>query len=225
MELSGGAGGGLREKTTGGPISGQVFNGFAAEARTKILTILGSWSGLVGRQRHRPEPARTVSLQADFLLANLSWVASHPTVGTLTVEVARTVTTARRAAFPDPVKRIAVGSCVMPGCGGELTATVRASQAGAGTRVRCGADPGHAWDQHEWTRLRRAMRRTGPAVEERWITAADIARLWSTPIGTVYRLASEQGWRRNTRAGRAYYAESDVHSSFSRRKPRALPKG
>ncbi|UWE10048.1 hypothetical protein [Actinacidiphila bryophytorum] len=57
-----------------------------------------------------------------------------------------------------------------------------------------------------------------PAADtECWLTAADIASLWSAPTGTVYRLASQQHWRRRSRAGRTYYAESDVRASFSRR--------
>lgn len=59
------------------------------------------------------------------------------------------------------------------------------------------------------------------AVAERWLTAADIARLWSTPVGTVYRLASEQRWRRRQRAGRTYYSEADAHDCFSRRAERS----
>jgi hypothetical protein len=217
--LGSGAASGLREKITGGPAPGLVLNDFAAEARMQILTTLASWSGLVTDQRRVPAPARQVAVLADFLLANLTWLLSHPVVADASAEMARTVTMARRAAYPDSVKRIVVGSCVLPDCDGVLTATVRASRAGAGTRVRCGVDPEHTWDGSQWTRLRREMRQSAPA-EERWLAAADIARLWSTPTGTVYRLASEQSWRRITRDGRTYYAENDVHGSFSRRKAR-----
>jgi hypothetical protein len=66
------------------------------------------------------------------------------------------------------------------------------------------------------------MRRAEPAGEERWLAAADIARLWRRSTGTVYRLASEQGWRRITRTGRTYYAETDVHGSFDRSRLKAL---
>jgi hypothetical protein len=59
------------------------------------------------------------------------------------------------------------------------------------------------------------------AVAERWLTAADISRLWSTPVGTVYRLASEQRWRRRHGSGRTYYSEADAHACFSRRAERA----
>lgn len=168
--LGSGVAGGVREKITGGPLPGLVLNGAAAEARTRIVTVLACWSGLVPEARRSPAPIRRVVPLADFLLANLSWLASHSTVPDLSAEVARTIKIARRAAYPDSVRRVVIGRCVMPGCDGVLSATVRPSRAGAGTRVRCG-------------------------------------------IG---------------RAGRTYYAENDVHGSFSRRKvraPRQKPAG
>ncbi|MGF7234460.1 MAG: hypothetical protein ACQSGP_05820 [Frankia sp.] len=214
----------MREKTTGGSSPGLVLNSLAAEARTEILAVLGSWSGLVAAERRFHAPVRQVVALAEFLLTNLAWLASHPAAGDLSEEVARAVKIARRAAYPDSASRIVIGPCVVPACDGELTATVRARRSGEETRVRCAADPGHTWGGHEWTRLRRETGRTGPAAEERWLAAADIGRFWRTPTGTVYRLASEQGWRRITRAGRTYYAENDVHSSFSRREARAARK-
>lgn len=216
---------GTKEKITGGATPGLAFNSVAAEARTEIVTTLASWSGLVADERRIEAPPRQVRLLANFLLANLAWLASHPGAPDVSVATARAVDSARRAAYPDAVKRVVVGPCAAPGCDGVLTATVRASRDDEGTQVRCGVDPGHTWDRHEWTRLRREMRRSAPAAEECWLTATDIARLWSTPTGTVYRLASEQGWRRVTRAGRTYYAEADVHGSFSRRQARVLQKG
>lgn len=86
--------------------------------------------------------------------------------------------------------------------------------------MQCDADAGHVWDEQEWARLRRALRGSAVPVQERWLAAADIARLWSRPTGTVYRLASEQGWRRVTRSGRTYYAEDDVDRGLSRREDR-----
>lgn len=220
--LSGVVATGLREKTSsGGPARGLALNGFAAEARTQILATLGSWSGLVAQERGFAAPARQAPALADFLLSSLPWLACHPAVGDLSEEVARTVSTARRAARPDAVKKVVVGACVVPRCEGELSATVRSSRAGEGTHVRCGANPAHSWAGHEWTRLCREMQKSAPAAEERWLAAGDISRLWNTPAGTVYRLASEQSWRRISRSGRTYYAEKDVHGSFSRRKARA----
>lgn len=63
--------------------------------------------------------------------------------------------------------------------------------------------------------------RGAAAAADRWLTAADISRLWDTPVGTVYRLASEQRWRRHQRSGRTYYSETDAHDCFSRRAERS----
>jgi hypothetical protein len=228
---------GLSEKITGGPMPGLAFNDVAAEARARIVATLAMWSGLVADERRCEAPGRQVRPLADFLLANLTWLTAHPAAADMSVDVARTVGIARRAADPEAVKRIVVGPCVVPGCDGALAATVRPDRADrAGrtgrtgradeeARVRCSTDPGHTWDRHEWTRLRREMGPPARGADERWLGAADIARLWSTTTGTVYRLASEQGWRRLTRAGRTFYAESDVDRCFSRRRSRVPQRG
>lgn len=223
--LGGDTANGMREKISGGSLPGLVLNSVASEAKTGILVLLSSWCALVVEERQVRAPARQVVIMADFLLANICWLSSHAAVGDLSADVARTTKLARRAAYPEAVKRVIVGSCVIPGCEGELSATVRASRSGEGTQVRCSVNPAHEWYGHEWTQLRREMRRSTPDRKERWLTAADVSGLWQTPIGTVYRLASEQGWRRTARAGRTYYAETDVHTSFSRRKERTLRKG
>ncbi|MCX5203249.1 hypothetical protein OG897_17580 [Streptomyces sp. NBC_00237] len=43
-----------------------------------------------------------------------------------------------------------------------------------------------------------------------WLSAADVARLWSIPSGTVYRHASQQNWRRLSARGRTRYHHADV---------------
>ncbi len=214
----------MREKITGGSRPGLALNSSAVEARTHILAMLSSWSGLVAEERQLPAPSRQVPALADFLLANLCWLAAHPAAGSLSAEIAQTGKIARRAAHPDAVKRIAVGPCVVPGCLGQLNAILRAGRPGDRTQVRCGDNRDHAWSGHEWTRLRRQLPQAAGGAPECWLAPADVARMWRTPIGTVYRLASEHGWRRITRSGRTYYAESDVHDSFSRREARALRK-
>ncbi|MFI6079983.1 hypothetical protein ACIBBB_03105 [Streptomyces sp. NPDC051217] len=52
--------------------------------------------------------------------------------------------------------------------------------------------------------------------DTRWVSAADIARLWGIAPGSVYRHASERRWRRSTRAGRTYYHDSDVRRTLDR---------
>jgi hypothetical protein len=219
--LGGGSPAGPRERTTGGSLPGLPFNGAAAQVRAAIVATLGSWSGLVAEERLLSAPGRTAGRLASFLLANADWLAAHSAAAEATDEVERLVRAARRVAHPDPVRRIRLGHCVRPGCGGELNAYVRAQQLSR-AEIQCDADPNHNWAGHQWTQLRRDLHPAIPdTVPERWLTAADISRLWNAPVGTIYRLASEQQWRRKNRAGRTYYSEADAHECFRRRAARS----
>ncbi|MFF4830211.1 hypothetical protein [Streptomyces sp. NPDC001315] len=215
-----------REKTSGGPLPGMPFNADAAEARKAILATLGSWSGLVAAERRVPAPRRVVRVLADFLVLHAPWLAGHPAVAELTEEIARSAARARRVAHPDLNRKVRIGACVEAGCDGELVASLRAAEPTELATIQCGVHPEHTWAGHQWTQLRRTLREEAApagasrAAEGRWLTAAEVARLWTTSLGTVYRLASEQRWNRRTRAGRTYYSEADVHACFSRRAAR-----
>ncbi|MFG2668430.1 hypothetical protein ACGFY6_29865 [Streptomyces sp. NPDC048387] len=226
--LSAAAPGSLRERTTGGDLPGLPFNGAAADVRAKMVSVLGSWSGLVAQERRLPSPPRTVAALSAFLRRNGEWLAAHPAAAEATEEIARLVRAGRRAAFPEPARSIRLGACPESGCSGSLTASVhgagREMDDEAGRAVVCDGDPAHRWTSDQWSGLSRSMESgraaAAPgtaAATERWLTAADIARLWHTPTGTVYRLASEHKWRRRNRAGRTYYNETDVRSCFDRR--------
>lgn len=220
--LGGASPGSLRERTTGGELPGLPFNGAAADVRARMVSVLGSWSGLVAQQRGFTPPPRTVADLTAFLLRNAGWLAAHPVAGEVTEEIARLVRAGRRAAFPDPTRTIRLGTCPEPGCPGALALAVRTATRSAGPAIVCDADPGHRWTSEQWSGLSRSMESGGTSgaaapATERWLTAADIAQLWHTPTGTVYRLASEQRWRRQGRAGRTYYNEGDVRACFERR--------
>lgn len=213
---------GIREQTAGGPLPGLTLNMRAVEARDAIVAVLSSWSDLVVQERDLAAPGMGIGVLARLLVTHMSWLASHPAAGDLSTEIAQTARAARRASDPEPAKHITIGACVVRGCDGKLSATVHSRHA---AQVQCSANSEHAWDMHEWTRLRREMEGAGVPATERWLTAADIARLWKTPTGTIYRLASEQQWRRITRGGRAFYAESNVHACFTRRLSSASSAG
>ncbi|MEU8432011.1 hypothetical protein AB0F18_03725 [Streptomyces sp. NPDC029216] len=220
--LAGATPGSLRERTTGGDLPGLPFNGAAADVRARMVSVLGSWSGLVAQERGFASPPRTVAALTAFLRRNGDWLAAHPAAAEATEEMARLVRAGRRAAFPDPARSIRLGACPESGCAGSLTVAVRgeARDAGrdAGRAIVCDADAAHRWTSDQWSELSRSMdAEDRTAATERWLTAADIARLWHTPTGTVYRLASEQRWRRRNRAGRTYYNETDVRACFERR--------
>jgi hypothetical protein len=209
------------DRTSGGPMPGMPFNAAAADVRAAILGVLGSWSGMVVEERRVTAPRRTVSALAKFLGKHVDWMAAHVTAVEATDEVAQLVRSARRVAYPNLVRRVSIGACVEVSCAGELVAFVHSQEPLLPAEISCDADPSHSWLGHQWMQLSRRMS-TAPAITTpatRWLSAADISRLWSTPTGSVYRLASEQRWRRRRQASRTYYHEADVLHTFSQRKP------
>lgn len=149
---------GVRERTTGGPLPGLTLNMKAVEARDAIVAVLSSWSDLVVQERDLAAPGMGIGVLARLLVTHLSWLASHPAAGDLSTEIAQTARAARRASDPEPAKRITIGACVVRGCDGKLSATVHSRHA---AQVQCSANSEHAWDTHEWTRLRREMEGPG----------------------------------------------------------------
>ncbi|GAA3394612.1 hypothetical protein [Streptomyces roseoviridis] len=232
------------EKTSGGPLPGMPFNLRAADVRTSILAVLSGWAGLVLEERGLAGPRRAVGPLVHFLTRHGSWLAAHDAAGEVSAEVAQLVRRALGVIDPATSRRIAVGECVEPGCSGALTAVVRPRQPQLPATITCGADSSHHWVGHEWLQLSRRIgaatagasradeegggtgtaavpARTGTVTdldaEVRWMTAADIARLWDMPPGSVYRHASTQKWRRRSRNGRTYYHAGDVYETLHRR--------
>ncbi|MEV0496685.1 hypothetical protein AB0I84_03690 [Streptomyces spectabilis] len=205
--------------------TGMPFNAAASEVRSALLATLGSWSGLVADERRLPRPRRSAADMADYLERHHDWLGRHPAAGELSEEVSRLVRRAGGVTDPEPQRRIPVGPCVGPGCAGELTAYVHPERPDDAAEIRCSADGGHRWAGEEWTRLGRLMAgrkatTAGAGGRQRvgWLTAADISRLWQLSTGSVYRIASEHGWRRNSRAGRTYYHGGDVATSMRQRR-------
>jgi hypothetical protein len=94
--------------------------------------------------------------------------------------------------------------------------------------IRCDVDPRHSWLEHHWMQLRHRMgtaQSIATATTTRWLSTTDISRLWAIPPGSVYRLASEQQWRRRKQARRTYYHEVDVLRTFAHRKLRSRSAG
>lgn len=200
---------------------GMPFNALAADVRARILGVLGSWSGMVAEERRVTAPERSVGALVTFLGRHVDWIAAHIAATEATEEVAQLVRAARRVAYPNPVRRVAIGGCVEVGCGGELVAFMHPQEQLLPAEIRCNVDPRHNWREHHWMQLRHCMS-TVPSIATapttRWLSAADISHLWNIPPGSVYRLASEQQWRRRNQARRTYYHEVDVLQTFGRRK-------
>jgi hypothetical protein len=54
------------------------------------------------------------------------------------------------------------------------------------------------------------------------LSVADVVAIWGISTGSVYRLASEHGWRRYRESGRTLYHPLDVSSTLS---DRSRPEG
>jgi len=211
--LGGGAQQYMRDKVSANPTPGMRFNSAAAEARSCILSVLASWSGLVAQERRVSAPARTAATLAEFLLTHCQWIAAHEAAPELTGEIRQLVRRASMVAFPSRPRSISVGPCPEADCGGTLCATVYPQDA-LPAEISCDADPAHVWSARAWLSLRRQIsQRPGQAVGQ-WLSAADVSRLRDTPPGNVYRLASERRWRRRREAGRTYYYAPDVERTF-----------
>ncbi|MDX3691336.1 hypothetical protein PV726_13515 [Streptomyces europaeiscabiei] len=216
-----------RERTGGGTGTqrGIPLNTAAVEVRADMLATLASWSGLMAEESDESGPERTVTELARWLVARLLRLAAHPAVGDFSAELHRLAVAAREVVSPDGSQRVEVGRCVAAGCDGRLVAWSAAGPGGLG-EIRCDSDPDHRWVEHEWPRLHRRMAErdrgttAGRVTAVRhWLTPQDVSRLWSVPMGSVYRLASEHEWRRERRAGRSYYDEADVRRTLAERMP------
>lgn len=212
-----------RSDVSGGSMPGIPFNAAAADIRATILRVLGSWSGMVVEERRVIAPRRSVGALVEFLGRHVDWIAAHVAAAEAMDEVTQLVRSARRVAYPNPIRRVAIGACVEVSCAGELVAFVHTQEPTLPAKIRCDANPCHSWLENQWMQLSRRMG-TAPSITAsttRWLSAADISRLWSISPGSVYRLASEQRWRRRNQGGRTYYHEMDILHAFSQRKSRS----
>lgn len=208
-----------REKTSGGAMPGLPFNATAAEVRSAILGVLASWSALVAEERRVQPPRRQPGPLAAFLARHIEWLAAHAAAADASHELASVARWAGRVAFRDSFSRVRIGPCVEAACPGELVAFLRPQDPASLAQIVCSAEAGHAWPGDQWLRLGLLMDKTVPAPTggERWLSAADIARLWNIAPGSVYRMASEQRWRRRSTSGRTSYHAVDVGDSMARR--------
>ncbi|MFI9723695.1 hypothetical protein ACIHFE_29235 [Streptomyces sp. NPDC052396] len=209
-----------QEKTSGGPLPGMPFNSAAAEARSAIMGVLRCWAAVVVEDRGVAAPENTVSALGEFLIRHAGWLAAQDAAHEVSLEIAKLVNRAYRVIDPLPIRRVPIGGCVEAGCPGTLTALLRPHRPDSQAEIVCDTAPGHRWQAADWLRLRRRLAQgnsTAEAPAAAWVSAGHIARLWRIPPGSVYRHASEQRWRRRTRAGRTYYHDGDVRRTLDGR--------
>jgi hypothetical protein len=212
--LEGPARGHVRDKVSGSAVPGLQFNCAAADARSTILSVLSSWSGLVAEARAVSAPARTAPALSGFLLRHARWLAAHEAAPELTSEIRQLVSSASKIAFPSRPQRIFVGRCPQDDCGGSLFATIEGQDTSLPAEIGCDAELEHSWPARAWLSLGRQIGGEPGETARPWLSAQEISRLRDAKPGSIYRLASERQWRRRREAGHTYYYAADVEETF-----------
>lgn len=146
----------VREKVSGSQTPHNPLNEAAVEARTRIRSVLASWARVVVRERRLTAQRSDVQNVARFLTVHLDWLASRPVAADAVAEIDGLV--GRALSVIDAgssVRRIEIGECIEPGCGGTLVARVQVRGEGP---PEVGCDEGeHVWWPHQWLLLRRSV--------------------------------------------------------------------
>lgn len=144
------------ERVRGGRPNGICLNGAVLEARSDMLRILASWSGMVVDERGVTGPdQREIRHLASFLTTHADWLAAHTTAADIAGEIADLVKSARDAINPNTTTWMELGPCGQPGCEQTVRAVVRAENDLLPARVSCEA--GHVWPPHQWLLLGRRI--------------------------------------------------------------------
>lgn len=146
----------MREKVSGSQTPHNPINEAAVDTRALIRSVLASWARLAVRDRRLTAQRTDVQHVARFLAVHLDWLASRPVAADAVAEIDGLVGRALSVIDARPsVRRIEIGECIEPGCGGTLVAQVQVRGEGP---PEVGCDVGeHVWWPHQWLLLRRSV--------------------------------------------------------------------
>jgi hypothetical protein len=171
------------QRVAGGGSTGLVLDERVTSARSDILAVLASWSGLVADERGVGRPRRDTADLAAFLAVHLDWLLTHPAGPCFASELGAAAAAAREVSRSGSGPGIELGPCVEEDCDHMMVAARSGSSAGrpgpsgrpgssgssgssgrpgssgssgsSGLEVRCAA--GHAWAPRQWLRLSRQL--------------------------------------------------------------------
>lgn len=198
------------ERVSGSKLtSGVTLNDRAAAMRTEIRHTLVSWCKLVADERGITLPADHLDSIAAYLALHRDWLSAHPAAPDCSDELSSLARRAWSVAYPSGARTFPVGPCPVEDCSATVRVVLRTVDSLLPSELVCDAEQPHAWPASRWREL-------GRTIHHRYLTADEIAKRWSMPIGSVYRLASEQRWRR-TEDGRrpVLYHASDVETTLA----------
>lgn len=128
------------------------------DTRHRIHALLESWSKMVVDELGTTPPPRTVPHLARFLRRHLRWLAAQPAAVDFADEIESLVVELRQTLDPEPGNLHAlIRKCVVDGCAGTISPSVRSGRSSAGRLISCSA--GHSWEIREWLSLRNLMER------------------------------------------------------------------
>ncbi|MEU9384016.1 OvmZ protein [Streptomyces sp. NPDC048279] len=149
----------LRERVSGSRATvGIVLDERALALRTRTAEVMALWARLVVDERTGIRPAdRGVGALVRFLRRQLSWLAGHPAGPDFDEELAELLGELRALLGPGPARRLALGPCTRPECGGTLYGVLPAD---GGDRVpnHVACDDGHALPPRQWLLVADRMR-------------------------------------------------------------------
>lgn len=227
LRLAGGTGSG--EPVSGTSDTTRLPNAAAVEARATIRHALVAWCRLIAEERGWSLPDDTVHAMAAYIAKDPAWLAATEYADEAATELHDLAYgRARRVAYPSGTRRVSPGPCPeplarpddfigpMPRCPGTLAGVMRRSDALLPSELICSANPQHRWTADEWRAL--GKRIDPAAVRWRYMTAVEIAEEWKLPLGTVWRLASVDEWRRSADGRKpVLYLIDDVEATMDRR--------
>lgn len=169
-------------------------------------------------------PALNLTALSAFLLRHLDWIAQQLWIDDLHRELRDTRHALRSSLTTARTRVVPLGVCGLPlscdvathvetCCEGTLRAFVPVIDEGTDPRPIVCSSCGTEHQPEAWRGLSRRLRKD----EDAWLTAAQLSELLRVPIGTVWRWAHEDEWRRVDRRPRRYHHDDAQKSYDSRR--------
>ena len=209
------------ERTTGTADHGTVLNERAVEVRREIRAILAAIVRRISEERGIHLPTNNLDAMGAYIATHNIWLAAHSVAADTSDELASLARRAFNAAYPSGARVFPVGPCVEDGCEGTIRVVLRAAESTIPSELVCDTDPHDQGCEcgncppHRWPYSQTNWRRLGNKIKQRYLTPAEIAERWNMPLGSVYRHASLNRWRRSEDGRRpALYLEEDVRATL-----------
>lgn len=210
------------ERTSGTANHGTELNPRAVDMRAEIRHTLVAWARLIHEERGIGLPPDNLDAIAAYLATHHQWLSAHRDLaGDCSDELSSLQRRAWNVAYPSGARVFPVGPCVEDGCGGTIRVVLRAADSSIPSELVCDTDPHYDGCEcgncppHRWPYSQTNWRRLGNKIKQRYLTPAEIAEQWSMPLGSVYRHASLNRWRRSEDGRRpALYLEEDVRATL-----------